>query len=89
MEITQERWEKAYEHAKEMLKAYREAITKQPKLFYHGGGEMFNLYLSKSDKRTTKRILLRNVASEERPIVERVFKANGWQVLVERIDGDD
>ena len=23
MEITQERWEKAYEHAKDMLKAYR------------------------------------------------------------------
>ena len=47
--------------------------------------EMYNLYLSKSDKRTTKRILLRNVASEERPIVERVFKANGWQVAIERM----
>ena len=66
-------------------KPHIEAITKQPKLFYHEGGEMFNLYLSKGDKRTTKRILLRNVASEDRPIVERVFKANGWQVTIERM----
>jgi hypothetical protein len=89
MEITQERWENAYRHAKEMLKAYREAITKQPKLFYHGGGEMFNLYLSKGDKRTTKRILLRNAREEELPALKRVFLNNGWRVVIERIDGDD
>ena len=89
MEITQERWENAYRHAKEKLKAYREAITKQPKLFYHEGGEMFNLYLSKGDKRTTKRILLRNVREDELPALKRVFLNNGWRVVIERIDGDD
>ena len=46
---------------------------------------MYNLYLYKGNKK----FLLRNVANEERPIVERVLRANGWQVLVERIDGDD
>ena len=85
MEITQERWENAYRHAKEKLKAYREAITKQPKLFYHEGGEMFNLYLSKGDKRTTKRILLRNVREDELPALKRVFLNNGWRVVIERM----
>ena len=46
---------------------------------------MYNLYLYKGNKK----FLLRNVSSGERPIVERVLRANGWQVLVERIDGDD
>ena len=50
---------------------------------------MFNLYLSKGDKRTTKRILLRNVREDELPALKRVFLNNGWRVVIERIDGDD
>lgn len=50
---------------------------------------MFNLYLSKGDKRTTKRILLRNVREDELPVLKRVFLNNGWRVVIERIDGDD
>ena len=34
---------------------------------------MFNLYLSKGDKRTTKRILLRDVHEDELPVLKRYF----------------
>jgi len=51
--------------------------------------EMYNLYLSKVDKRTTKKILLCNVREDELPALMRVFLNNGWRVLIERIDVDD
>ena len=51
--------------------------------------EMYNLYLSKVDKGTTKRILLRYVREDELPALKRVFLNNGWRVVIERMDGDD
>lgn len=51
--------------------------------------EKYNLYLSKGNKRTTERILLRNVREDELPALKRVFLNNGWRVVIERIDGDD
>lgn len=51
--------------------------------------EMYNLYLSNGYKRTTTRILLRNVREDELPALKRVFLNNGWRVATERIDGDD
>ena len=51
--------------------------------------EMYNLYLSKVDKRTTKRILLRNVREDELHALRRVFLNNGWRVAIERIDDYD
>ena len=50
---------------------------------------MYNLYLSKGDKRATERILLRNAREDELPALMRVFLNNGWRVVIERIDGDD
>lgn len=50
---------------------------------------MYNLYLSKVDKRTTKRILLRYVREDELHILRRVFLNNGWRVAIERIDDYD
>ena len=51
--------------------------------------EMYNLYLSKGDKRTTERILLRNVREDELPALKRVFLNNRWRVVIEMIDDDD
>ena len=46
---------------------------------------MFNLYLSKGDKRTTKRILLLNVRKDELHALKRVFLNNGWRVVIEKV----